>query len=125
MSWRTQIAQALDGIEGVTGYPVAPSPASPGDGWPIWVSAAPFTGCGLLEQWRVVVVLPSVLLAESIDASEPLIGDVFTALLELGEVSLIEPWAMPVTAADAAMGRAAAQPVPTIRWSLSTLGTGE
>lgn len=125
MSWRAMIANVLDGIEGLTPHAIPPQVISPGDAWPVWRGARPASYCGLEQRWELLVALPNPELAATIEGADPLVDVVTARLVEIADVSLVEPGAMPVTAADAAVGRAASQPIPILRWTLSTVGTGE
>lgn len=55
---RAAIKAALDGVDGVTGYLKRPSPAKPGDGWPIWKGAARGDAHLFENTWAIGVLLP-------------------------------------------------------------------
>lgn len=54
---RPDIKQALDTVDGVTGYLEPPTALKPGDAWPVWAGAARGPGHAWSSSWRVLVVL--------------------------------------------------------------------
>lgn len=117
MSTRDAIAAALSTVAGVTGQAMPPDVVTAGVGWPQWVSASTDAYCSLRSTWHVLVVLPNPDAATTIDAGDPLLDAVWAALLEVGEVPIVEP--VTVKVADPA---AAGQDMPALRYTLYTSG---
>ncbi len=117
MSTRVAIAAALSTVEGVTGASSPPDVLAPGAGWPTWISAGIGTACALTDTWHVFVVLPNPTAQATVEAGDPLVQTVWAALMDLGEVSIVE--AATLTQADPA---GAGQGLPGLRFTLTTVG---
>lgn len=117
MSTYTAIAQALSTVPGVTGTEAAPPVLTPGAGWPKWTSAGPGPYGGLIDSWHVFVVLPNATLLTTVQAADPLVDAVWAALLDVGEVSLVEPDTLP-QGDPATTG----QGIPALRFTMTTAG---
>ncbi len=57
---REAIADALDDVAGIHGYPSRPASFGEGDGWPQWAGSERFAGSAFYQSWNVLIVLPSV-----------------------------------------------------------------
>jgi hypothetical protein len=90
---RADIVAALDGVDGLTGYPLAPDQATAGAAWPRWVQTT-YDGalCTLSrDAYDVVVTLPADYVAQTVDQGDGFRDVVARALMHLGQVSLAEP----------------------------------
>jgi len=117
VTWRDTIADAINGIApGVVVTPAPPDVPTAGAGWPSWVSAEADTYCGLLNTWHVIILLPNPNTQTVIDAGDPLVGLVFAALTDIGEVSIVEP--IQVQTSDPTQGNAQ----PALRFTMTTTG---
>lgn len=54
---RQAIADALNGVDGIHGYPARPDTVSEGDAWPQWGGAEP-KAYAWEDSWNVFVVMP-------------------------------------------------------------------
>ena len=117
MSTRERVAAALSTVPGVTGQPTPPAAATAGQGWPVWVTAAPDSYAGLRSTWHVLVALPNPDSISTIDAADPLVDQVWAALLDVGEVTAVDPVGLAV-AEPAQSG----QELPGLRFTLLTSG---
>ena len=117
MSTRERVAAALSTVPGVTGAAAPPAAPVPGLGWPVWVTAVPDSYAGLRSTWHVLVALPNPDAVSTIDAADPLVDRVWAALLDVGEVSAVDPVGLAV--ADPAQS---GQEVPGLRFTLLTSG---
>lgn len=62
MSWandRQEIADALDTVDGVKGYPHRPKVLKPGDAWPLLPDLELQGGLVWRPTWTVIVILPA------------------------------------------------------------------
>ncbi len=117
MSTRDAIARALSTVPGVTGQATPPDLPGPGTAWPAWAGATPGTNCGLTDQWFVFLVLPNPTIAATVEAADALVDATWAALLDVGEVSIVEP--AQITPADPA---GAGQALPALRFTMTTVG---
>jgi hypothetical protein len=114
---RQAIADALSTVDGVRGVAVPPDVLAPGAAWPTWISAAPATYGSLLDTWHVFVTLPNPTRATTVEASDPLVDHIWAALLDVGEVSIVE--AAMVSDGDPS---GTGQGLPALRFTLTTVG---
>jgi hypothetical protein len=117
MSTRDTIAAALSSVDGVTGTATPPDVLAPGSAWPTWVAAGPSAYGGLQDTWHVMIVLPNPTMAATVEAADPLVDTAFAALLDVGEVALVEP--VTIASGDPA---GTGQGVPALRFVLTTIG---
>lgn len=109
---REAITAALAGLSGVTAMPYAPHTPTPGMAWPVWVSTEPYTSCGWQWTYYVLYALPATDQAGTAAASESAVEPIAERLVEIGEVTVIEPAL--VTVGDG--GRS----LPAVRFRLVT-----
>ena len=73
MITRTQIADALSTVEGVTGSALEPPTKGAGQAWPVWRDSVTLNGCDAVTvNWFVYVVLPDGDVNAPPDAADPL-----------------------------------------------------
>lgn len=58
MTTREDLATKLSTVTGISGYGVQPKAPQPGDAWPVWQSSERISMGEVLEEWRILVVLP-------------------------------------------------------------------
>lgn len=89
---REEIAAALSGIDGVTGYARPPSVIRPGDSWPLLVRAEPYgPGGGVWSAiWGIRVILGGSE-AEAFDRIDALLPAAGAALAAVVAVTSAEP----------------------------------
>ena len=93
---RQALVDALDTVDGLTGYPVAPDQATAGAAWPKWVQST-YAGhlCDTQEDtWEVFAVLPADYAPETVDQGDELRDRVAPVLVALGPVQYAEPVAI-------------------------------
>lgn len=94
---RADIVAALDGIVGLTAYPVAPDQATAGAAWPRWVQTT-YDGhlCTLaVTTWEVYVTLPADYVATTVDQGDAYRDEVALVLASaIGRVEYAEPVAI-------------------------------
>ena len=90
---RAAIVAAINGIAGLTGYPVAPDQATAGAGWPRWIQST-YDGpiCTLArDEFDVLVTLPAGYLESTVDEGDKFRDVVALSLNSLGRVNYAEP----------------------------------
>lgn len=90
---RAAIVDALDAIDGLTGYPLAPDQATAGAAWPRWVQTT-YDGdlCTLAKSsYDVLVTLPGDYLAHTVDQGDAFRDTVALVLIRLGRIDYAEP----------------------------------
>jgi len=90
---RTSIVDALDSVDGLTGYRTVPDQATAGAAWPRWVQTT-YDGplCSLAkDQYDVLVTLPADYVAQTVDQGDGYRDTVAMALLAVGHVQYAEP----------------------------------
>lgn len=117
MSTRDAIVAVLAPIAGVSPTPFPPDVPTPGSAWPIWTGAQLGTYGGLTDSWQVLIVLPTAVPLEAMHAAHPMVDVCWSALLDLGEVSAVEP--VTISHGDPA---ATGQAVPALRYTMTTVG---
>lgn len=90
---RAALVAALDAVEGLTGYPVAPDQATAGAAWPKWVQS---TYDGRLcetraDTWEVYAVLPSEYAPTTADQGDALRDLLAPVLARFGPIAYAEP----------------------------------
>ncbi|MDG4821277.1 hypothetical protein O7635_05345 [Asanoa sp. WMMD1127] len=90
------MADALSAVDGVTGYPKRPSVPKAGDAWPLVGSLDHAIGSHFMVSWRVVVVLPQQGEEAAMDFFDGAYAEIVDALLPVGFVTRIEPFALPI-----------------------------
>jgi hypothetical protein len=90
---RAALVAALDSVEGLTGYPVAPDQSTAGAAWPKWVQT---TYAGRLcdthvDTWEVYAVLPGDYLPTTADQGDALRDLMAPVLARLGPIEFAEP----------------------------------
>lgn len=90
---RAAIVAALNGITGLTGYPVAPDQATAGAAWPRWIQST-YDGplCTLArDSFDVLVTLPAGYLETTVDEGDRLRDVAALSLQLVGRVEYAEP----------------------------------
>ena len=90
---REAIVATLDGIEGLTGYSLAPDQATAGAAWPRWVQTT-YDGalCTLAKSsYDVLVTLPGDYAEHTVDQGDAFRDTVALALIRLGRIDYAEP----------------------------------
>lgn len=93
---RAALVAALDSIDGLTGYPVAPDQATDGAAWPKWVQSV-YSGrlCDTrLDTWEVYAVLPGSYAPTTADQGDALRDLVAPVLGRFGPIDYAEPVAI-------------------------------
>lgn len=93
---RAAIVAALEAVDGLTAYPVAPDQATAGAAWPKWIQST-YSGklCELREDtWEVFAVLPADYPQFTVDEGDQLRDQLAPALLSLGSLEYAEPVAI-------------------------------
>jgi hypothetical protein len=80
---RADLAAALTGVEGVTGYPRRPTAVKAGDAWPLWRGAERSDGFTFVQTFAVIVALPGEEAQADVnaDAYGPLLADALEGLM--------------------------------------------
>jgi hypothetical protein len=92
-STRAAIVTVLDGLAGLTAYPVMPDQATAGAAWPRWVQTT-YDGalCRLSKHpSEVMVTLPADYADTTVDQGDAYRDVVAMALVPLGQVQFAEP----------------------------------
>jgi hypothetical protein len=118
MSTRQRIVDALAQVPGITATLAPPDVGGPGAAWPTWTGAAVGTYCALIDTWWVYVILPNPTKLTTVEASDPLIQAVWSALLDVGDVSACDT--ARISDADPADSTA----LPALRFTMTTTGMG-
>lgn len=111
---RDAIAEALNGAGvGVNATPGRPDTLQPMSAWPQWVRDVPLTMCSVERSFWVLIVLPAGAVSVTEDAAEELRNPLMGALLDLGNVTAVEPVNL------TAQPESNPQSVPALRFSLT------
>lgn len=115
-TWRERIAAALTPITEIDVTVLPPEVVSMGSCWPAWSAAEPSAYGGPLQTWSVLLALPNADMQDTVEASDPLVIKVMSALTAtVGEVLRVEP--ITIATSDGA------DPVPALRFTLTTVGS--
>jgi hypothetical protein len=107
---RDAIVTALGKVDGISAYRTVPQVVAPGAAWPVRYQVTGWrNACVVGMQWFVLVALPSIDRAETVDAGDTLLDDVAETLWHVGQISNVTDWSWPVAAGS----------VPALRFTLN------
>jgi len=96
---RAEIATALTGVSGVTGYAERPAAVKPGDAWPTLALAKRGPGLTVAVSWNITVLLAADE-ATATARTDALLLDLCAALDPVAYVDTVTPVAVATTAGD-------------------------
>jgi hypothetical protein len=96
---RAEIAMALSGVDGVTGYEYRPTTPVPGDAWPLWSGDERDAATAFMTTWRVLVFMPQDerLASDWIDAH---LQGLFDVLEPVAYVERLAPVTLPAAGGE-------------------------